>query len=43
MDSLTKEPFNLVQGDLIVVKAQAINSVGPGEFSDPNTFGVTIQ
>jgi len=32
-----------VQGDLIVVQARAINGVGPGEFSDSNTFGVTMQ
>lgn len=43
MNLLADDPYNLVQGDLIAVKARAINSIGNGDFSDPNAVGVTMQ
>jgi len=37
-------PYNLKQGDLVVAKIKARNSIGWAEnFSTPNTIGALIQ
>lgn len=40
---LRAAPFSLTQGQLIVVKIAAINSVGMGIYSTENTAGINIQ
>ena len=40
--TLRAAPYNLVFGDLVVAKARAVNSHGPGTYSQPNTVGASI-
>jgi hypothetical protein len=42
LSSLTADPFNLVQGDQVVAKVRASNSVGFGKFSSPSYNGALI-
>ncbi len=35
--------FGLELGDLVVAKVRAYNSIGNGEYSEPNILGATIQ
>ena len=43
MLNVVEEPLLLVQGDLIVAKVRARNSIGWGAISDTNTDGQTTQ
>jgi hypothetical protein len=43
MLEVTTSPLLLVQGDLIVAKIRAKNSLGWGEFSPVNTHGQTTK
>jgi hypothetical protein len=43
MLNVVDEPLLLVQGDLIVAKVRARNSIGWGDISDTNTGGQTTQ
>jgi len=43
MLEVTTSPLLLVQGDLIVVKVRARNSLGWGEFSPVNNYGQTTK
>ncbi|MCP3681809.1 MAG: fibronectin type III domain-containing protein, partial [bacterium] len=40
---LSSTPYNLLQGDYIIVKASATNSIGTGPFSDINTTSPKIM
>lgn len=40
---MLEAPFNLLQGDLIVAHVRASNAYGDGDFSDPNTTGLSVQ
>jgi hypothetical protein len=43
MSTLLAAPYNLVLGDLVVVKVAAYNANGWGSESSPNTFGATVR
>ena len=43
MTVLRAAPFNLKQDDLVVFIVKAVNLIGQGLYSEPNTSGVLIQ
>lgn len=43
MSTFRAAPLNLVYNDLIVATVEAANSIGSGQASDPNSYGVYIQ
>jgi hypothetical protein len=43
MTILRANPFNLKQDDLVVFIVKAVNLIGQGVYSEPNTSGVQIQ
>jgi hypothetical protein len=43
LTTLRAPDFNLVYGDLVAVRARARNSLGFGQYSQPNVVGATIQ
>lgn len=42
MAVLQNEPYNLQSGDLILVRAAAMNEIGEGEFSTTNMQGIKV-
>jgi hypothetical protein len=40
MDRFTAAPYNLTQGDLIVVVVRAMNVIGWSSLSTPNVVGI---
>jgi hypothetical protein len=42
MDVLSKAPYNLPSGELIIFRVNAQNSIGPGVFSNINTEGAKL-
>jgi hypothetical protein len=43
LTTLTAAPYSLVFGDLVAARARAINSIGAGQYSQPNAVGATIE
>jgi hypothetical protein len=43
LTTLIGSDYGLVYGDLVVAKARASNSIGWGQFSQPNAAGATVQ
>ena len=43
MTALRASPFNLVKNQLVVAQVAAINGIGTGSYSTPNTAGLSIR
>ena len=43
MLTLRGEPFNLLQGDIVVAIVRGVNANGEGAYSEPNVSGAVIQ
>ena len=43
MATLRADPFNLVQGKIVIAIVRAVNLIGDGAYSEPNSVGATME